>query len=157
MPRGADAMFFLGTTPYQLDDKNRVAIPPKYRAEFVGGGVLTTGEEPCVMLYTIDGFETRAAQYIEIPDETEAGRDAWRDFFGNAQSVERDAQGRITIDRKLAGHAGLTKEVYVVGVRDRLEIWDQATWDGREEARANARREQLSQLPERRNQRGTGG
>lgn len=143
-------MFFLGTTPYQLDDKNRVAIPPRYRQEFANGGVLTTGEEPCVMLFTTSGFEERADEYTRIPEETEGGRDAWRDFFGNAQSVERDGQGRITLDRKLLAHAGISKEVYVVGVRNRLEIWDQATWDAREEARANARREQLSQLPERR-------
>jgi len=143
-------MLFLGTTPYQLDDKNRVAIPPKYRGQFEDGGVLTTGEERCVMLFTASGFDERAAEYENIPEETEAGRDAWRDFFGNAQPVEKDAQGRITIDRKLMTHAGLTKEVYVVGVRNRLEIWDQATWDAREEARAQARKEQLSLLPQRR-------
>lgn len=150
-------MLFLGTTPYQLDDKNRVAIPPKYRGQFEDGGFITTGEEPCVMLFTTSGFEERAAEYEAIPEETEAGRDAWRDFFGNAQSVEKDNQGRITLDRKLMGHASLTKEVYVVGVRNRLEIWDQATWDGREEARARARKEQLSQLPERRARQEAGG
>jgi division/cell wall cluster transcriptional repressor MraZ len=76
---------------------------------------------------------------------------------GNAQSVEKDNQGRITLDRKLMAHASLAKEVYVVGVRNRLEIWDQATWDGREEARARARKEQLSQLPERRARQEAGG
>lgn len=143
-------MLFLGTTPYQLDDKNRVAIPPKYRGQFEDGGVLATGEEPCVMLFTVGGFEERAAEYEAIPEETEAGRDAWRDFFGNAQLVEKDSQGRITLDRKLMAHANLTKEVFVVGVRNRLEIWDQATWDAREETRAASRRDQLKQLPERR-------
>lgn len=150
-------MLFLGTTPYQLDEKNRVAIPPKYRATFAEGGVLTTGEEPCVMLFTASGFEERAAEYERIPEETEDGRDAWRDFFGNAQPVDRDSQGRITLDRKLMTYAGLTKEVVVVGVRNRLEIWDQGTWEAREEARARARREQLSQLPERRLRQETGG
>ena len=102
MPPGGDAMFFLGTTPYQLDDKNRVAIPPKYRAEFVGGGVLTTGEEPCVMLYTIDGFETRAAQYIEIDLNLLPTREyqdvSWPGFAGAVRNGDVTCVGRWSMD-----------------------------------------------------------
>ena len=143
-------MAFRGTFDYQLDDRNRVAIPPRYRDQFEAGAVLTTGLEPCIVMYTQDGFE-QAAQTIEaIPEETAEGREARRDFYANAWDAQKDGQGRVLIGAKLLAHAAITKDVVVVGAGNALEIWDKETWENRDQTRATARRDATAEIGERR-------
>jgi MraZ protein len=132
-------MRLTGTFDYVLDDRNRVPIPPAYRSAFEEGGYIATGTEPCLVLHTLESFN-RASEIIEaIPEETQEGEDARRDFYGKVWPLQKDAQGRVTIREDLAKFAGLTKDVKVVGVGRRMEVWDSATFDSREEARQAAR------------------
>jgi MraZ protein len=132
-------MRFVGTFDYVLDDRNRVPIPPVYRGAFDEGGYIATGTEPCLVLHTLDSF-ARASEIIEaIPEETQEGEDARRDFYGKVWPLQKDAQGRVTIREDLAKFARLTKDVKVVGVGRRMEVWDSATYESREEARQAAR------------------
>jgi MraZ protein len=139
-------MAFWGTYEYQLDDRNRVPIPPRYRDAFESGAVLATGLEPCVVVHTPDSFQSAAAAIEEIPEESEEGRDARRDFYGNAFEEQKDGQGRLLLRAKLVTHAGLKKDVVVVGSGHWLEIWDKATWEGREGARNAVRRAATSAI-----------
>jgi MraZ protein len=132
-------MRFVGTFDYALDDRNRVPIPPAYRSAFEEGGYLATGTEKCLVIHTPDSF-TRAAELIEaIPEETQEGEDARRDFYGKVWPLQKDGQGRILIKEELLKFAGLVKEVKVVGVGRRLEVWDSAAYDARESDRQAAR------------------
>lgn len=132
-------MRFVGTFDYVLDDRNRVPIPPAYRSAFDQGGYIATGTDPCLVLHTLESF-ARASEIIEaIPEETKEGEDARRDFYGKVWPLQKDAQGRVTIREDLARFAGLTKEVKVVGVGRRMEVWDAATYDSREPDRQEAR------------------
>ncbi len=132
-------MRFVGTFDYVLDDRNRVPIPPAYRGAFEEGGYIATGTDRCLVLHTIDSF-ARASEIIEaIPEETQEGEDARRDFYGKVWPLQKDAQGRVTIREDLAKFAGLSKDVKVVGVGRRMEVWDSAAFDAREEARQAAR------------------
>lgn len=142
-------MAFIGTYPYQKDSKNRVPIPPRYRDDFKEGAVLTTGLEPCVVLYTLAGFEEAAEKVESIPEETEEGRDARRDFFANAQPIDKDSQHRLTLQEKWVQHAGLDKEVMVIGAGKWLEIWDKATWEMRDTSRVSARRQETRAMARR--------
>ena len=132
-------MKFYGSFDYQLDDRNRVPIPPVYRAEFDPGGVLATGTEPCVVVYTRDAF-AEAAEAVETLPDTDDGDEARRDFYANAFPVQKDGQGRVLLVPALIGHAGLVKEVKVIGVGKRMEIWDRGTWDARESQRKATRK-----------------
>lgn len=150
-------MAFYGNFEYQLDDRNRVAIPPDYRDAYEAGAVLATGVEPCVLVYTPAGFEEAAAAIEAIPIETEDGREARRDFYGNAFKEKKDAQGRILLRQQLIAHAGLHKEIVVVGSGAYLEIWDRPTYAARAAEREAARRNRLAQIGERKAaQQGTG-
>ncbi len=133
-------MRFTGRFQYLLDERNRVPIPPHYRAAFETGAYITTGgADPCLVLHTPESL-AQAADIIEaIPEETEIGEQARRDFFGNMQPIKKDPQGRITLTAELLQHAGLKKEVLVVGTGRRMEIWDQATFEAGKEARQAAR------------------
>ncbi len=130
---------FVGTFDYVLDDRNRVPIPPAYRSAFDAGGYIATGTDPCLVIHTPESFE-RASKIIEsLPEETKEGEDARRDFYGKVWLLQKDAQGRVTIREDLAKFAGLTRDVKVVGVGRRLEIWDSATFEAREKERQQAR------------------
>jgi MraZ protein len=112
--------------------------------------VLVTGVEPCVLVYTQAGFEDAERKARDIPEESDSGREALRDFFANAYDTDRDNQGRILISEKLRSHAGLDRAVALVGVGDYLEIWDRDTWAAREEARKSARKEETAAMGRRR-------
>ncbi len=143
-------MSFRGTLDYTLDGRYRLPLPPRYRDLFKEGAVLVSGVEPCVPVYTEEGFEEAERKVGDIPEETDSGRDALRDFFSNAFDADRDSQGRILIPEKLRAHAGLGKSVSLVGVGDFMEIWDRDAWASSEEARKNARRGETAALGMRR-------
>jgi MraZ protein len=127
-------MRFRGRFDYTVDDKGRVALPPRYRTAFDAGAVLLPGMEPCIAVYTPEGFEQRAAIIERLPFESAEGRLARRAFWGSAYDVTKDAQGRILIPEKLLQHAGIRKgaEVVVVGVNECLEVWEKARWEAQE-------------------------
>jgi MraZ protein len=143
-------VLFVGKVDYQLDDRKRIPIPPAYRGAFEAGGYMSTGNDPCIVLHTPESF-AKTAEIIEaIPAETLEGDDARRDFYGNVWTVQKDAQGRITLRDDFLAHAGISRDVLVVGVGEKLEIWDRATYNAREQEqkenrrRATARRGQIT-------------
>ncbi len=132
-------MLFVGTTDYQLDDRKRVPIPPAFRAAFAAGGYLNAGIDPCVVLYTEESLETAAAEIEAFAATTTDGENARRDFYGRTEPTQKDAQGRIGLTEVLLKHAGIVRDVTVVGMRDKLEIWDRATFAAGEPERRAAR------------------
>ena len=125
-------MGFRGNFPYQLDDRNRVALPPRFREDFANGAVLTPGVDRCISVYTPEGYD-RASEVIDrTPDHTREGRRIRRAFFGNSFDVPRDGQGRLLLPPKLIEYAGIRKDVLVVGADKHLEIWDKDAWESQE-------------------------
>ncbi len=121
-------MLFLGSVEYQMDDRNRVPIPPRYRDQFDAPAVMTSGKEHCVAVYTQAGFDEAAEVVRALPVDSEEGRRARRFFFGNAFPQAKDAQGRLLIPKDLVEYAGLSKDVVVIGLGEWFEIWDKAAW-----------------------------
>jgi len=132
-------MDLVGTHDYVLDRK-RVPIPPAYRSAFAAGGFVTTGIGPFLVLHTLESWERASAVIRELPLETEDGGDVHRDFFGNALPVTPDQQGRVQLADQHVAHAGLDRDVLVVGVGDRFEVWDKATFVADEARRRELRR-----------------
>jgi MraZ protein len=132
-------MEFVGKFDYQLDDRNRVPIPPPYRAAFKDGGFVATGTGRHLVLHTPESF-AQAAQVIEAqPEESDQGENVRRDFYANTWPIQPDGQGRVLLDKELILHAGLTKEIKIIGAGRRMEIWDRAAWDEAEPERKTAR------------------
>ena len=122
---------FLGSVEYQMDDRNRVPMPPPYRAHFDAPAIMTTSRDQCVAVYTQASFDEAAKVVESIPEDTPEGRKRRRFFFGNAFSVAKDGQGRLLIPPKLIEHAGLRKDVVVVGLGRWFEIWDKQAYTER--------------------------
>jgi MraZ protein len=92
------------------------------------GVALTRGEETCVVLYPRDTWEAATARVAEFDPLLRDARDLQRIVFGGAALVEPDRQGRVVIPAGLRSYAAIEKDVVLVGLRDRLEIWDRTLW-----------------------------
>ena len=114
----------LGTHSYQLDPKGRISLPARFREAFADGAVLTLGQDGCLFCFPRAEWEARAAEVRNLPLSDAQGRAYSRLFFGKAESVDLDAQGRLVIPARLRAQAQIHKEAVVLGVFDRMEIWD---------------------------------
>jgi MraZ protein len=119
----------LGEYEHTLDDKNRLTFPAKFRRAFADGVVLTRGMEGCVYAYPRPGWEQLVnGRFAGLDPLSGPARRLQRFFFGSAHDEELDRQGRVVVPAHLVRHAGLGREVVVVGVNDRVEIWDRHAW-----------------------------
>ena len=119
---------FFGTYTPKLDDKGRLFLPAKFRERLSEGVVVTQGQENCLVVWPEDVFMTEARRAQQTPMTSRGARDYARVLFGGAEPGVPDKQGRISIPQELRSYAGLDGEVVVIGVLDRLEIWDPTKW-----------------------------
>ena len=120
---------FLGEYQHALDDKNRVVLPRKFRDALEDGCVITKGQEHCIYVYTPERWAEEVAKITKLPRTNRRSRNFSRSFFAGASDVELDKQGRIAIPETLRNYATLAKDVTVVGVADRVEIWSTPVWE----------------------------
>lgn len=122
-------MLLTGTYPRSLDDKMRVAIPKQIRDALADSKLyVTPGTDNALVIYTGEVLEQIGALLGSQSQAAKETRAFSRLFFAQAQPVELDKQGRMRIPVELANLAKFSNEVVVVGVRDRLEIWDAGSW-----------------------------
>ena len=118
-------MAFRGHFEYSLDAKNRLNIPAKFRASFSDGLVLARWLDPCIAIFTPDGFDKFNESFIgDMHPLSPERRRLTRFFSGGSFDSELDSAGRVTLNSQLLEHAGITREVVVVGNADHLEVWD---------------------------------
>jgi MraZ protein len=124
---------FLGTYDHNLDAKNRLTVPAKFRPSFSAGVVLSKGVDRCIEVWVPAAFEerTRAALAGHNPLSPKAVK-INRFFASGSFELELDGANRVMIPAKLLAHAGIQKEVVVTGVSDHAEIWDRARWEAYE-------------------------
>lgn len=142
-------MDFRGNQAYQLDDRGRVPIPPRYRTSFEHAAVLVPGTEMCIEVYTSDAWNEQAAILRQAPMGSEEARQAQRAFFANSYDAPVDGQGRIVLPASLREYAGLKRDVVVIGSDNRLEIWDRDAWDAQQPGLQAMRRAVLANMAHR--------
>ena len=118
---------FLGTSDHSLDAKGRVILPSKFREELGESFYITKGFEKCVQVMSADEFDRLRAQIRALPADKALSLQYL--LISPAVLVTPNAQGRVSISQKLREEAGLNGEVTVVGMDNRIEIWDKATFD----------------------------
>jgi MraZ protein len=118
---------FRGHFEYSLDAKNRLTIPAKFRAQFSDGLVLAKWLDPCVAIFTPEGFDRFQDSFIPEMHPLSADRRKLTRFFsGGSFDIELDSAGRVTLNAPLIEHAGISKDIVVIGAVDHLEVWDRA-------------------------------
>ncbi|HQB50880.1 MAG TPA: division/cell wall cluster transcriptional repressor MraZ [bacterium] len=121
---------FIGEFQHNLDDKGRVAIPAKFRAELKKGAVVTKGLDNCLFLYSKKAWEELVSSKLSQLSFNKANQRAFARFMlSGASEVECDAQGRVVLPDYLRQFAGLRKQTVIAGLFDRLEIWDKNRWE----------------------------
>ena len=128
-------MLLTGTFKRAVDDKLRIAIPKRFRDCLASGDskismlYIAPGTDGSLTLYTEESF-TRIANQLDQSSPT--GKDVRafsRLFFSRAESVDVDRQGRVRIPTELAELASVSQgDAMLIGVRDRMEIWNAEKW-----------------------------
>lgn len=119
----------LGTHSYQLDPKGRVSLPARFREAFDEGLWLTMGQDRCLYCFPRAEWRRRSSEMDAFALSDRDGRAFARLFFSSADEAKLDGQGRVTIPQRLRDAVGIDKEVVVLGVRERMEIWDRAEFE----------------------------
>ena len=114
----------LGEHHHNIDDKGRLVIPNEYRSELGSKFVITRGIEQCLYVYSLTEWDKLVAKLNTLPFTKKDARTFMRSFFSGAAVCEFDKSGRINITSPLVSYADLQKECVVIGVNDRLEIWN---------------------------------
>jgi len=118
----------LGTHTPKLDEKNRLILPAKFREELSAGIVVTRGQERCLYLFAASEFASVHEKIRQAPVTSKQARDYLRVFLSGASDEVTDRQGRITLPGLLREYAGLNRELVIIGVGSRAEIWDSSVW-----------------------------
>ena len=116
---------FIGEYTYSIDDKKRLAIPTKFRQTLGKKAVITRGLDKCLFLYPIKEWEKLAKRLSQLPLSQSDARGFVRLMLGGAMEVSIDNLGRILVPDYLKDYAILKKKVVMVGLYDRVELWDE--------------------------------
>lgn len=123
------APILLGTYTPKIDDKGRVALPAKFRAQLGSGFVMARGQERCVYVLPMTEFQRMTTQIQRTSMSNKSARDYLRVFLSGAVDEEPDKQGRIVVPPMLRDYASLGNEIVVIGVGTRAEIWNKSAWE----------------------------
>ena len=119
---------FTGEYRHTVDEKGRIAVPAKFRAQLGAGAVVSRWLDACLAIHTTQGWDSLAAKVAALPITDQNARRFQRLIFAGAAEVELDRQGRVLLPAYLREHIDLGTEAVVVGSRDHAEIWVPATW-----------------------------
>lgn len=118
----------LGTHTPKLDDKGRLILPAKFRDELADGVVITRGQERCLYVFSKREFASVHEKIRQAPVTSEEARKYLRVFLSGATDETPDKQGRVLLPQLLREYAALDKELTIIGVGARAEIWDSSSW-----------------------------
>lgn len=117
----------IGEYQHNIDVKNRVIVPAKFREDLGKCFYVTKGLDGCLFVLSSEGWEQLQAKIAAMP--ISKSRSLQRFFFAGAAEVEPDKQGRILIPQNLREYAGLEKDVTFIGTSARAEIWSTEKWN----------------------------
>ncbi len=116
-----------GEYQHTLDAKGRLFIPAKLREQLGDSFVVTKGLDECLFAYPQEAWEKLEQKIRQLP--MSKSRSLQRFFLSSAADVIVDRQGRIIIPPVLRSYAGLERDVVVIGVGERAELWDARRWN----------------------------
>ncbi|MDI6736146.1 MAG: division/cell wall cluster transcriptional repressor MraZ [bacterium] len=123
---------FVGEYSHTIDEKGRMIMPAPYRRVLEEKGIkkviITSGVGKCLVAYPPEEWVRLLDKIKNIPTAKKEVRDFIRKFCADAMECPLDEQGRLNIHPKLRDLADLTKEIVVIGVIEKMEIWNKETW-----------------------------
>lgn len=124
---------FYGEYRHNLDRKGRLILPAKFREVCKEYGTerffLTRGLDKCIFMFSEDEWRNQEQRFKTMPFTKQETRSFNRMFFSGAVDVLPDKQGRFIVPTYLKTYAGIKRETIIIGVANRIEIWDRSKWD----------------------------
>lgn len=119
---------FIGEYLYTIDHKKRLSIPSKFRRTLGKRAVLTRGLDNCLVVYPLEEWRKLTKKLEQLPNGQIDARGFVRIMLSGAVDVKFDKLGRILIPDYLKKYALLKKNVAIIGLSNRIEIWDEKKW-----------------------------
>ncbi|KAE9637007.1 division/cell wall cluster transcriptional repressor MraZ [Defluviitalea raffinosedens] len=120
---------FMGEYQHTIDTKGRLIVPAKFREELGDVFVITKGLDNCLFVYPYTEWKIFEDKLKTLPLTSGNARKFVRFFFAGAVECSVDKQGRILIPNNLRVYSGLEKDVILIGVSNRVEIWSKENWE----------------------------
>lgn len=120
---------FMSEYNHTIDTKGRLIVPSKFRDQLGDEFVVTKGMDGCLFVYANEDWNAFEQKLTSLPLINKEARKFARFFLAGAAQVEVDKQGRILLPSNLRDFAGLEKDVVLVGVGSRIEIWSRENWE----------------------------
>ena len=119
----------MGEYQHSLDDKGRLIIPSKLREGLGEKFILTRGLDHSLFVYPLPEWEIMEERMKSLPTTQADARAFVRLFFSGAVDCEPDKQWRVSIPQNLREHAQINRDLYILGVSTRIEIWAKEVWE----------------------------
>ena len=119
----------IGEYEHSLDAKGRLIMPAKLRTDMGEKFIITKGLDGCLFVFSQNEWSNFESKLKELPLTNKNARDFVRFFLSGATECEIDKQGRFLIPTNLRETASLQKEVVIIGVGTRIEIWNKEKWN----------------------------
>jgi MraZ protein len=119
---------FSGTYTPKLDEKGRLFLPAKFRDEMKEGLVITRGQDRALDIRTRESFAQFTEKFSRTSQTDAQTRAYGRMLFALASEQVPDKQGRVSLTPELRQYAGLDRDAVVIGIFDRIEIWEPGAW-----------------------------
>ena len=124
---------FYGEYVHSIDRKGRLILPSKFRevakSNFIEKFFITRGLDKCLFMFSEEEWRSQEQKFKIIPFTKQQARTFNRLYFSGAQEVIVDKQGRILIPQYLKDFAQIKRDIVVVGVSNRIEIWSKDLWE----------------------------
>jgi MraZ protein len=123
---------FYGEFLHSIDRKGRLILPSKFRevakANFIEKFFVTRGLDKCLFMFSEEEWRSQETKFKSMPFTKQESRIFNRIYFSGAVDVVPDRQGRILLPQFQKDYAQIKKEVVIVGVSNRIEIWGAESW-----------------------------
>jgi len=123
---------FYGEYIHSLDKKKRMIIPARFRDTIKDSGIekfyITRGLDKCLFMFPESEWESQESRFKAMPFTKREVRRFKRLFFSGAVETSPDRQWRVLIPDYLCDYAKLTKNIVIIGISNRIEIWDKTEW-----------------------------
>ncbi|MBI3495522.1 division/cell wall cluster transcriptional repressor MraZ, partial [Candidatus Berkelbacteria bacterium] len=136
----------IGEFEHTIDGKGRLAMPYRFRRELGKGAVITRGDDINLVVYPRAEWEKLAQKLAAIPMANPKGRAFARFMLSGAIEVDFDRQGRALIPQFLREYAGISTEAVVIGMYNKIEVWQGSRWEKLKKTATSSREELLTHL-----------
>lgn len=120
---------FYGEFAHSLDTKNRITIPSKFRSLLGDMFIMNKGWDNSLNIFTLEAWKTFEERVKNMPKSEELARRFARIFFGGAVECEPDSAGRVLVPLNMREYAGIKRDIVILGVSDRVEIWSKENFE----------------------------